>query len=760
MKRTVLNMLGPTTHVLAGLIVCVWAVSLGQAEPSLGLLLAVVLFSLLPDIDSASSVIGRLTKPLSPAIEHRFGHRTLTHSLFAAAAVGLGCWLWFPAPDWWIIFAAWVAHLTVDLFVGERGIALFWPGELHVRAFGLKPGSLGELLVAALCGLALLYPLYLPQAARQTVALAAEPPTPTPTPAPLVIRVPHVYDPEAEILVRPGQRIERGQLIADLATYRRYRPALDTAPAAAPPIEPTAPPPAAAPPPAPFDGPAAQAALAQAQAALTLAEAEYNRAMQTDSEIYDKQIARARLDKAKADYEVAILRLTPAPTATPTPTKSPTPSRTPTATRLVEDDSRIYSQVTGRVVDVRLAAISGNEATVEIDVYPDPSAAPRPATATPAAPVATATRPPRPTATPTILSRPRHEGVSKGSATPPRATATRPPATPAGLVVITSTPTPENIATAAARSIQMTAQAAAFGPPTPLPAHWVTPVIITSTPPPATTATRAYRRAAALTTGTPTPLPANAQTATPTPALLTAPLATLPATPPPTPTPARLPADLLGHILFRSDRESGPEAEPLLYAYDPATGQIARLSHPWPYEAARARDRWAADGSYEVYAQRLLWSNIQTEQGNVAVDELQLHLYDHLYQTERLITQMGAGLVYDPAVSPVTGQIAFVSTESGNDEIWLIERDGSQPRQLTRNAWQWDKSPSWSPDGAEIVFYSNRTGNRQLWVMAADGSEQRPLLEWTEANDWDPVWVKTLAPPPQKERVADWRFGE
>jgi Tol biopolymer transport system component len=139
-----------------------------------------------------------------------------------------------------------------------------------------------------------------------------------------------------------------------------------------------------------------------------------------------------------------------------------------------------------------------------------------------------------------------------------------------------------------------------------------------------------------------------------------------------------------------------------------------------------------------------------------STDEFAIHRYDYKYGQEDIVTRAGTGVTYDPAWSPVSNEIAYVSTETQNEEIWVINHDGTGPRQLTKNEWEWDKSPSWSPDGQQIVFASNRTGNQQLWIMNADGSDQKLLMgwdNWTPYNDWSPVWVKYLDPVPPEDEM-------
>src|SRR5262249_27855322 len=71
-------------------------------------------------------------------------------------------------------------------------------------------------------------------------------------------------------------------------------------------------------------------------------------------------------------------------------------------------------------------------------------------------------------------------------------------------------------------------------------------------------------------------------------------------------------------------------------------------------------------------------------------------------------------------------QIVFVSQNSGNDDIWIMNDDGGDQRQLTFNAGL-NNNPTVSADGRFIVFTSTRTGAPHICRMDTDGSNAKQL---------------------------------
>ena len=93
---------------------------------------------------------------------------------------------------------------------------------------------------------------------------------------------------------------------------------------------------------------------------------------------------------------------------------------------------------------------------------------------------------------------------------------------------------------------------------------------------------------------------------------------------------------------------------------------------------------------------------------------------------------------FDPAWSPDGRQIVFASQTDGDAEIKIMNADGSGVRQLTNNAIS-DADPDWSPDGEWIAFSSNRDGDFEIYVMRTDGSDVRQLT-FNDYDDLTPRW--------------------
>lgn len=79
------------------------------------------------------------------------------------------------------------------------------------------------------------------------------------------------------------------------------------------------------------------------------------------------------------------------------------------------------------------------------------------------------------------------------------------------------------------------------------------------------------------------------------------------------------------------------------------------------------------------------------------------------------------------------GKIVYSNRTGEHWDIWIVNRDGTDSKQLTSDAFI-DQQPSVSADGRYIVFQSNRSVGNNLWRINIDGSNLKQL---TEGNYFD-----------------------
>lgn len=113
--------------------------------------------------------------------------------------------------------------------------------------------------------------------------------------------------------------------------------------------------------------------------------------------------------------------------------------------------------------------------------------------------------------------------------------------------------------------------------------------------------------------------------------------------------------------------------------------------------------------------------------------------------------QITSGMAWDmqPRFSPDGREIAFTSDRSGGDNIWIMNANGGEPRQLTEESFRLLNNPAWTPDGEYIAarkhFTKTRSlGSGEIWLYHTGGGSGLQLTE--KPNDQKDVNDPSFSP--------------
>jgi TolB protein len=102
--------------------------------------------------------------------------------------------------------------------------------------------------------------------------------------------------------------------------------------------------------------------------------------------------------------------------------------------------------------------------------------------------------------------------------------------------------------------------------------------------------------------------------------------------------------------------------------------------------------------------------------------------------------QLGSfpGMTFAPRFSPDGSQVVLSLSQDGNTDLYVMRLADRQLRRLSSNP-AIDTSASYSPDGSQLVFESDRGGSQQLYIMPSNGGPAQ-RISFGKGNYGTPVW--------------------
>ena len=124
---------------------------------------------------------------------------------------------------------------------------------------------------------------------------------------------------------------------------------------------------------------------------------------------------------------------------------------------------------------------------------------------------------------------------------------------------------------------------------------------------------------------------------------------------------------------------------------------------------------------------------------------------------QKQLTVVDAGANFQAKVTPDASYIVFTSFRNEQANIWRMDLDGSNPKQLTSGNMDWGGDIS--PDSRWVIYTAQRSGMSYLWKVSIDGGDAVQLMDkYTNSPEVSPdgKWIVCSY---RKDVNSTWRYA-